>query len=86
MLIRWLLILVAAADLSGCALGRDWVDITGHKRGESRAEADYNACVSEIPTSSTDRTPTYDEAEARRGKLLACMFSRGWRATSLQHL
>jgi hypothetical protein len=84
--IRWLVVIVAAASLAGCAFGRDWVDMTGHKRGESRAESDYKACAAEVGIAGLGRNANYDQTEADRGRLLACMYSRGWRATSLSHL
>jgi len=83
---RWLAMVIAAAALAGCAFGYDWADTTGHHRSGARAQSDYKACAAEAGIAGLDGNSTYDETAAVRRHLLACMFSRGWRATSLQHL
>jgi hypothetical protein len=82
---RWLPVFIAAAGLAGCELTMNWVDTTGHHRTGTRAESDYKACASVAGIANLDRKPTYDQREAYRARLLACMFSRGWRAGSLRN-
>ena len=79
--IRWLLLVVAAAGLTGCEIGREWADITGHKRSEGRAQSDYKTCTVESGIAGLGPDRNFDQTEAVRGRLLACMYSRGWRAT-----
>jgi hypothetical protein len=83
--IRRALIFVAAAGLAGCGLLAGWADTTGHHRSAGRAQSDYKACAAEAGIASLDH-PDYDQTAAARQRLLACMFARGWRPTSLQHL
>jgi hypothetical protein len=84
--IRRVLIFVAAAGLTGCGLLADREDTTVQHRSSGRARSDYKACAAEAGIVSLDPHPDYDQTEAVRQRLLACMYSRGWRATSLQHL
>jgi hypothetical protein len=84
--IRWPLIFVAAAALAGCGLLTGWADATGHHRSAGRARADYKICAAEAGIAGLDPHANFDQKEVVRQRLLACMYARGWRATSLQHL
>jgi hypothetical protein len=84
--LRWLLTGVALTGLTGCALMAGWADRTGQHRSASRARSDYNVCAAESGTGTVDPHANYDQTEIARQRLLACMYGRGWRATSLQHL
>ncbi|HEX3664763.1 MAG TPA: hypothetical protein VHU23_06000 [Rhizomicrobium sp.] len=79
-------ILAVCACLAGCAWTAEWVDTTGHHRGEGRADTDYKTCVSEAGSPAHDRPTGYDETETSHQRLLVCMYSHGWRPRRLDHL
>lgn len=82
LLVRQLSVLTIAAVLGGCASTFGWVDMTKLHRNVAREHSDYQACSTLAGIAQLDPDATYDETAAYRGRLTACMFSRGWRTAN----
>ena len=75
---RPVLVLICVSALVGCQFKTKWRDTTGQSRTQEQAQTDAGQCDDASGYTSLSRNSTKADFEAFKGKLDACMASRGW--------